>query len=464
MERRFNNEGFEKLLRDNANQYRMYPSEKVWESVHSALHTRRKWYIISALVLFIFTSAGLGLLFINKKGATESITKISSLDISSKKSDNIQIQNLKTGNPVNDLNKPSKLFIGTINTSDLKSVNPEIISNINKTDNPASSEKISASLQNDLGTSDLVNNTTLSTQSTTLLLKENYSDNSRNKLIRDQQDKINMPKELMIDQFDNRDLNEEIAAIESLSATLPVKKRLAKLTAQVFFTPTLSYRTLTDNKKYYSNGVSLISQALNLNNEVKHKPAIGLEFGLETKYRVNDNFYLKTGFQFNINRYDIRAFSHPTEIATIAVTNGYRTDSMATLSNYRNKGVVNANWLENFYFQAAFPVGAEIILSKQKKYNWGVSGTIQPTYVIGDKAYLISSDYRNYAKFPDLMRRWNVSTGFETFIGYSTGKINWQVGPHIRYQYLSSFKSSYPVKENLFAVGFKVAASFNKNK
>ena len=41
MERQFNNGDFEKLLRDNANQYRMYPSEKVWKGVHSALHTRR---------------------------------------------------------------------------------------------------------------------------------------------------------------------------------------------------------------------------------------------------------------------------------------------------------------------------------------------------------------------------------------------------------------------------------------
>jgi hypothetical protein len=87
---------------------------------------------------------------------------------------------------------------------------------------------------------------------------------------------------------------------------------------------------------------------------------------------------------------------------------------------------------------------------------------VQPTYLLGDKAYLISSDYRNYIEEPNLVRRWNVNTSLETFVAYSTGRLNWQVGPQVRYQILSSYLKKYPVKEHLFDFGFKIGISANK--
>ena len=78
---------------------------------------------------------------------------------------------------------------------------------------------------------------------------------------------------------------------------------------------------------------------------------------------------------------------------------------------------------------------------------------------IADKNY-----YKNYGKFPDVMRRWNISTGVGTFVAYSTGRINWQVGPHLRYQHLSSFVSELSVKEKLYAIGLKVGATLNNKK
>jgi hypothetical protein len=65
MERQFNNGDFEKLLRDNANQYRMYPSEKVWKGIHSALHTRRRWYGLSAAIMFLLTGSIVSIIIYN---------------------------------------------------------------------------------------------------------------------------------------------------------------------------------------------------------------------------------------------------------------------------------------------------------------------------------------------------------------------------------------------------------------
>src|SRR6187431_266993 len=69
MERQFNNGDFEKLLRDNANQYRMYPSEKVWKGIHSALHTRRRWYGLTAVIMFLVTGSIVSIfIFSDKQG------------------------------------------------------------------------------------------------------------------------------------------------------------------------------------------------------------------------------------------------------------------------------------------------------------------------------------------------------------------------------------------------------------
>src|SRR4051812_39311231 len=52
MERNFNNE-FERFLKENADQYRMYPSAKVWSGIYNALHTRRKWFGLGIILLLI---------------------------------------------------------------------------------------------------------------------------------------------------------------------------------------------------------------------------------------------------------------------------------------------------------------------------------------------------------------------------------------------------------------------------
>src|SRR5688500_2543942 len=44
MKRNFYTDDFEDLIREKADQYRMYPSEKVWTEINRSLHSRRNWY------------------------------------------------------------------------------------------------------------------------------------------------------------------------------------------------------------------------------------------------------------------------------------------------------------------------------------------------------------------------------------------------------------------------------------
>ncbi|HEV2353898.1 MAG TPA: hypothetical protein VGR89_06635 [Puia sp.] len=64
-ESNFHSDDFEELIREKTEQYKMYPSENVWKSVHNALHTRRKWYMgsMAFLVTGILLFSGRELLF-----------------------------------------------------------------------------------------------------------------------------------------------------------------------------------------------------------------------------------------------------------------------------------------------------------------------------------------------------------------------------------------------------------------
>src|SRR5258706_3018762 len=53
MENNFNNRDFEQFVKQNADQYRMFPSEKVWKNIHHALHARRRWYGLGLIVLLL---------------------------------------------------------------------------------------------------------------------------------------------------------------------------------------------------------------------------------------------------------------------------------------------------------------------------------------------------------------------------------------------------------------------------
>ena len=473
MERQFNNGDFEKLLRDNANQYRMYPSEKVWKGIHSALHTRRRWYGLTAAIMFLLTGSIVSIIIYNDNPGKNSSTEKKNSSIQNSNQQQVlatTLKETKTFTPAIAQVKPTvrptanlaELYINspvfTTPTSDEMPPGFSLNSNLNDIIGQEAADPAISSKNETID--HLFPNTDLN------LSKQNG-------LVKTEADVLNdifpieknITEQSSVNENTEKEINGAISALASQNILLPKPVKQSKLTAQVYFAPTVSYRKLTENKKVYPSGFYVPS--IDLKNVVKHKPAMGLEFGIEGRYQLSEKFSLKTGLQFNINRYDIRAYSHPTEIATVALSSGYGgVDSLASLSNYRNfsSNSPYSNWLENFYFQVAIPVGAEIIISDNKNVQWGVSGTIQPTYVIGDRAYLISSDYKNYAKFPDLMRRWNISTGIGTFVSYSTGRIKWQAGPHVRYQHLSSFVSELSVKENLFAIGLKVGATLNNNK
>jgi hypothetical protein len=115
--------------------------------------------------------------------------------------------------------------------------------------------------------------------------------------------------------------------------------------------------------------------------------------------------------------------------------------------------------LKNARFMISVPLGFEVTLAGNDRVKFNVASTIQPTYVINNQAYLVSTNLKNYAQEPSLYRKWNVNAGAEAFLSMNTGSFNWVIGPQFRYQILSSYKDKYPIKEHLMDLGFKVGVN-----
>lgn len=414
MERNFTDENFEGFLRQNADGFRMRPSAKVWKGISDHLNRRRR-RVGYALGLSLLLTSALGYYLIN--------------DTSSK--------------PVAQANKPNPIT-ETISSSQAspKSTTTGIPTGFKQSKTTRPHPVSSVALLN-----------------ATLAPQISPENNLRNPLV----DNHVMPAlqnaftPTIVDAYPNseavteesKDLGYPLASDPlSIESVLNLyKPRRGKLQTQFYFTPTVSYRKLSDN---------------NIDRIVTHKPDFGFELGLATKFPVSKTVKLISGLQFNVNRYGIKTYNSITELATIRVTDrnggiGY----VNTITNYNNFTGYQSNWLDNFYFQIAAPTGVEVKVKGDDKVQFGIATTLQPTYNLGDKAYLISSDYKNYAEYPKLIRKWNLSGNLGTYVSYSTGHMKWQVGPQVRYQFLSSYLKKYPVKENLFDFGLRVGISLN---
>ena len=469
MESNYRNREFEQFLKQNADQYRMFPSEKVWKGIDNALHTRRRWYGLGLALLLILTGAGVTLVMMTTPVDKNTLAKVTEQTIPQNKTvEPAATVPVYQNEPV-DFSKKQE-------TNNSKPVYNSIL--------------LQSPVNNRETVPVVISHADLSSE---IMIAPAYQDHPNNVAIAENSPIIvSAPAFLVTDNKTQGDVvsstiteagadnsvkaNETIAAndyllapytIESVvnSYKRPVSRKQVRI--QVYMAPTISYRKLSQNKAFlrsaaFSGTVPASVAYRDVNNAVTHKPDIGLELGAAAKYPLTKGIMLKAGLQFNLSRYDIRAFNNPGEIATIALDAGAGNNSISRETFYRNYNGARTNWLQNLYYTASIPVGVEVRFPTRNKNYFGIAGTVQPTYIISDRAYLLSTDYKNYVEVPSLIRRWNMNTGFEAFVGYKTRRGEWQIGPQVRYQTRSSFVDQYPLKENLFDFGLKVGLLFNK--
>ncbi|HVG40837.1 MAG TPA: hypothetical protein VM888_04420 [Chitinophagaceae bacterium] len=435
MQKNFTNENFEDFLKQNADQLKLTPSLKTWKGIEKRLSKGRRWSTIIASA-FLLSASLFGYLATD---TTRSIFKLK------------QPVTADNTESTSSEEKGGKVIPITKNrtASSNKPIATTKDNGYNNTSGVIDNSELGLLFNNEFNeTSSILNNEINTTSINAAPVNS-----------------ISQLTDAGIEPIDIKKEKSNLLSIQNISKAVKAAAKKRKTELEFFFTPTISYRKLSENKSYLrslpNNGFTFASAYTDVNNLVTHKPHMGLEFGFAYKYRVAKAVKIRGGLQFNINGYEIKAFDNTPELATISLNNRTSVRSVNTISTYRNFNGGRTDWLKNSYFQVSAPVGVEVKLLGSDKTHFGVSTSVQPTYLLGEKAYLISNDYKNYSEVPWLIRRWNVNTSLETYVGYATGKLKWQVGPQIRYQLLSSFVSTYPVKENLIDVGLKVAVSLN---
>lgn len=498
MDRTHHNRSFERFLQEGVEDYQMLPSENVWKGINDTLHIKRRRYAIGLIALFMLTVTAVTAVMLSYPVKQVNVPEVLQLpvnDFTSNKTVTIisppviaasnpailapirrnlqpaNIQSISNIIPglVHEFAAPDYAVVtetATINLPATAAVNP-LLARVDAYNDAASgiTEKQVAQLKRRTQPAIAPQPVTADTTTTPdqLVVVTNIKEERKKTTVHPQRFSLIENHSTLYNPI-------HIATIESMTSGYKRPKNyfLKKVDWHLHFTPSISYRRLSENNTYTNSSIlnpnnnPFATSRDDINNAVTHKPDLGLEFGLTGKYALSDRLKVKAGAQLNVNRYDIKAFIYNGQMASVDVSNGTGNNFASNWTYYNTFSGYKANWIKNFYFSASLPIGLEYKVFGNNRTYLGVSGTLQPTYVISNRSHLISDDYKNYVEVPWLIRRVNINSSFETFASFRTGNTQWQVGPQIRYQLLSSFQNRYPVKENLFDFGLKIGMQVNK--
>ena len=436
MDGKINDREFEQFLKENADNHRLYPADSVWESIHARLHPKKRWPL-TALLLLAFTTGSITW-FGPGERSIESVRRTDKVEAAASIAKQSDAPDFASDFTQELTSSEAETEVATLAKTDAFSVAP--------TEVPTESSPIPASQieppievieapakTNNEGTA--IAETAASVSTTAITPNEpSYP-----------------------------------LSIESVTNSYQRQKHSPRFRWQLHFTPTVSYRSLKEDQKFIAQARMNLSAAplaatTELSNVINHRPDLGMQLGLLGTYPLGKRLDLIAGLQFNVSKYDIKAFNYPTEVATIALVNAWGgPTAVTTVTSFRSNGFMSkASWLRNYYYSLSAPVGLEWRILGKKQNHWGFSTTVQPTYMVGNRSYIISMDYQNYAEVPYLINKWNLNVGLETYAKFSVGNTDFRVGPQVRYQLFSSFKKGYPVSEHLYDFGVKLGIMLGK--
>lgn len=447
----YNDDELEEFLKQQANNHRMYPSDKVWRNIQESLHGNMRWPALGFFSVLIISALVVGTLIIEpgKKMIAENY-----------------LRSTKNTQPVilpqdaeNAIILTEHFYPAHITQQTIQYVSRSLSSQQNQPPQEATAFNQNIVLFNN----SLLNTSNLLIPASTLHALPVSKDiilTNRSK------EKYIMPRTLLLstaieslklpaasNYFQTKE--EDIWRSFPLFTTAPTKQTTFPFDFEFYITPSVSYRKWVYNDEN-------TKQAPSLKQMVHHAPAMGIETGFSLNYHLNKAFTLKAGLQFNMRKYNLDAYRYtrPTEI--IPDDNALNNDVADTTSTYYIAQSVAPDGskkitLSNSYYQISLPIGVDWrVVNISKKLSWNIGVAVQPTYTFDKTVYAIDNDLKTYTNANNRLRNWNVNANAETFLRYKKGDMSWQIGPQFRYQMLPTLSGSSPVKEYLFDYGVKV--------
>lgn len=453
-------DGFESFLQEKTNEHKLYPSDKVWSAIQQKINGPKRWPFVALTLLFV----GLGLITsivepANNQLALRSPELVQKLDETTLKS--ISVSQIKVPISLSSYHHNKDIYTKSNHSTSLIA-NIDRISPSNKVENNLLTSIPQDNTSQVATIFDTSSNTSIDLSISALVVDENLTETN----IENTNTELGITKITPVSSVQKEEDIIQVHELPEILSPFVLKNSQHKknpLNWQVYFSPTVSYRTLSGSGNV---PVNFIAQSLtsgttnftNVNDVVSHKAAVGMELGAGLVYQISKKIRLKTGLQFNYNQYDISAYNSTPELAPLSAGRSGNVEINA-ISKHRSKNGFSQTWLKNLHAMISVPIGAELTILGNQNISLNIGGSLQPTYILRHDAYMLSTNLNNYAKENSLNRNFNINSSAEVFITVQKAGLKWTFGPQIRYQLLSSYKKEYPIIEHLKDYGFKIGLS-----
>lgn len=408
----FYSDDFEELLREKTEQYKMYPSEKVWKGVHNSLHTKRRWFIGSMALLVggILFLAGRELLLpsahpvIAKTGhpaqsggtnetdeptrpkafphsalapfrSSANTTTASRTDEPTIPGASADMEHSYSGVTLVAL---SRLVISQPDISELLShavqlpehaptlpvVQAEIAESSTAhtatTARPAAAPITTTSSEDIASPADLTARDVIESLSARGVARNKQRNLARTKnsdgtgiaggTISDSARTSTKASAAAIAEAEDR---QRINWLHDYAMyTLVAPSRQARTFLQLTLSPTVNYRSLSGGEfgpgKFVPNAPVAPVHPGDAQRYVDHSPALGFQVGGNVLYRVTRNLSLKAGLQFNFSRYKIKAYASSSPQQATIALSSYYGYIVDSLTSYTRVGNFGGRTQETF--------------------------------------------------------------------------------------------------------------------
>lgn len=500
MERRFSMNDFEHSLKEHADDFKMIPSKRVWHGIYNDMHPGKRWPSVTMSLLLIFTlvvishlNTHTGSKTLNSKNYKLSSNTLirnfkpneysnvsqknrSQKNVSQKvevitlsESQQNGVNGQQTNNPNNRQvnNKAEDLNSNSLVTPNYKEAVQSGFNELEKKDNP--SLQVTARPNNNINNNifdynnTAVQNSNVNQINSNKIIKEEIAVNNQNNLQSDHQLSIENAKVISTKVADD---NTPIQNIEQkkpadLSKKLKQKKN-DKLNWVYFVAPQVNSVSFSGQPIKPLNNNNSPAVAINAGNyKVLHNSALGFEAGIQINNSVTRKLWITSGIHITYSGYNITSNEvHPT-FANLFLKDPATGDvySKSYITHYGNGTGQTVVSVRNYSLQGSIPIGLQYEFAGSDKIKFNAYANFEPSIVIKSKAYILSSDGNNYINDPDLLRKFNMNSNFGAFITFNSAKFKWQIGPNVRYQWLSTYKRDYSIQEHLIDYGIRIGIS-----